>query len=265
MKVLNHGEVRLMDVMGNDGAIVQAARVSYDPDSTKITNDDKGLINYLMRHKHTTPFEMVEFKFFLKMPIFVARQWIRHRTANINEYSARYSVVKEEFFSYDQYQNQSKTNKQGRGTDETGSTFPHRAAQLMLDSFDLYNDMVSEDVSREQARIHLPLSTYTQFIWKIDLHNLFHFLKLRMDSHAQYEIRVYAEVLANLVKQTCPLAYEAFENYSLNAYTMSHRELRALRAFMKLNEVVEGLLPTAFAAEGVSIREVGEFLTALDK
>jgi thymidylate synthase (FAD) len=262
-KLLNHGEVVLMDHMGNDGAIVQAARVSYDKDSTNITRSDAGLINYLMRHNHTSPFEMVEFKFYLKMPIFVARQWIRHRTANLNEYSGRYSVMKDEFHIFEEFNYQSLANKQGSGMDivegYTGEVEAHSA-----DAFRLYNRMIEDGVSREQARCHLPLSTYTELVWKIDLHNLFHFLKLRKDSHAQKEIRLYADAIADLIQPIVPLAYRAFENYKLNAYTLSHAERVVLtRLLSKLDEDQQNTLVTEFKTMGTTPREIDEFFKAM--
>lgn len=196
-RCLNAGFVRLVDYMGSDEAIVQAARVSYGK-GTKAVNEDRSLIRYLMRHAHTTPFEMVEFKFHIKLPIFVARQWIRHRTANVNEYSGRYSVMKDEFYipDPDAIHFQNLRNRQGRRTDDVPSELRGRVLQILTTSqkqlYGEYEKMLEEDIARELARINLPLSLYTEWYWKIDLHNLFHFLRLRMDDHAQYEIRVYA-------------------------------------------------------------------------
>ncbi|HSG99410.1 MAG TPA: FAD-dependent thymidylate synthase [candidate division Zixibacteria bacterium] len=231
---LDHGFVRLVDYMGDDSAIVQAARVSYGR-GTKKRSDDRGLIRYLMRHSHTTPFEMVEFKFHVKLPIFVARQWIRHRTANVNEYSARYSVMEDEFYipEGDQILYQSSSNKQGRGGEqppaELREQFRELLEQTQKQSYAEYQDLIGKNLTRELARIHLPVSVYTQWYWKIDLHNLFHFLRLRVDDHAQYEIRVYAQAMAEIVKEIVPLAFEAFDDYTLNAVKLTKPELKLMR------------------------------------
>src|SRR5574343_240560 len=215
IKVLDKGFVRLVDSMGNDSSVVQAARVSYG-DGTKSVSDDKALIRYLMRHKHTSPFEMVIFKFHIKCPIFVMRQLIRHRTASVNELSGRYSVMKDEFYVPDPLNiaTQSSDNKQGRGTAleyakaiDSQESFKTEA----IHSFDLYNKRLDEDMARELARINLPLSTYTEFYWQMNLHNLLHFLRLRMDKHAQLEIREYANVIFDIVKTICPESVSAFE------------------------------------------------------
>ncbi len=239
-KVLNHGFVRLVDYMGGDESIVQAARVSYGK-GTKTVSEDRTLIRYLMRHQHTTPFEMVEFKFHIKLPIFVARQWIRHRTANVNEYSGRYSIMPEEFYvpeeSVIKYQN--SLNKQGRDNEEVQPEIRKRVLEILLQeqksSFNGYQEMLEYNIARELARINLPLSLYTQWYWKIDLHNLFHFLKLRMDKHAQYEIRVYAEKMAEIVKVIVPMAYEAFEDYVLKSITFSKNELTLLKKYLPIS------------------------------
>lgn len=239
-KVLNHGFVRLVDYMGGDDAIVQAARVSYGK-GTKTVSEDRTLIRYLMRHQHTTPFEMVEFKFHVKLPIFVARQWIRHRTANVNEYSGRYSIMPEEFYIPDEtaIKFQSKSNKQGRDSEEVPPEIRKRVLDILIEeqksAFSGYQEMLDQNIARELARINLPLSLYTQWYWKIDLHNLFHFLKLRLDKTAQYEIRVYAEKMAEIVKSVVPLAYEAFEDYVLNAITFSKQELQLLKKYLPQN------------------------------
>jgi len=239
-KVLNHGFVRLVDYMGGDDAIVQAARVSYGK-GTKTVSEDRTLIRYLMRHQHTTPFEMVEFKFHVKLPIFVARQWIRHRTANVNEYSGRYSIMPEEFYVPDEtaIKFQSKSNKQGRDSEEVPPEVRKRVLDILIEeqksAFSGYQEMLDQNIARELARINLPLSLYTQWYWKIDLHNLFHFLKLRMDKNAQYEIRMYAEKMAEIVKLVVPLAYEAFEDYVLNAVTFSKQELQLLKKYLPQN------------------------------
>jgi len=239
-KVLNHGFVRLVDYMGGDESIVQAARVSYGK-GTKSVSEDRTLIRYLMRHQHTTPFEMVEFKFHIKLPIFVARQWIRHRTANVNEYSGRYSIMPEEFYVPEEtvIKYQSTSNKQGRDNEEVPPEIRRRVLEILLEeqksAFKGYQEMLDYNIARELARINLPLSLYTQWYWKIDLHNLFHFLKLRMDKHAQYEIRVYAEKMAEIVKAVVPMAYEAFEDYVLNSVTFSKNELLLLKKFLPEN------------------------------
>lgn len=239
-KVLNHGFVRLVDYMGGDESIVQAARVSYGK-GTKTVSEDRTLIRYLMRHQHTTPFEMVEFKFHVKLPIFVARQWIRHRTANVNEYSGRYSIMPEEFYVPDEstIKYQSQANKQGRDEEEVPPEIRKRVLQILLaeqkSAFDGYKEMLNYNIARELARINLPLSLYTQWYWKIDLHNLFHFLKLRLDKHAQYEIRAYAETMAEIVKAVVPMAYEAFEDYVLNSITFSKQELQLLKKYLPVD------------------------------
>ena len=235
--VLDHGLVRVIDYMGDDGAIVQAARVSYGR-GTKAVSNDEGLIRYLMRHWHSTPFEMCEVKFHVKLPVFVARQWIRHRTANVNEYSARYSILDREFYipAPEQLAAQSTVNNQGRGEVLSGDE-----AQRVLDllredatrAYDHYEDMLSQDgqqgLARELARMNLPANVYTQWYWKTDLHNLFHFLRLRADAHAQYEIRVYAEAMCRIAANWVPLAYGAFEDYRLGGVSLSGRGVEVLR------------------------------------
>lgn len=221
--------VRLVDHMGNDSSIVQAARVSYG-DGTKSVNEDRQLIRYLMRHAHTTPFEMVDFKFHVKVPIFVARQWLRHRTASVNELSARYSVVRDEYWTPDEYRKQSSVNKQcsedGGFVDEDALKSQQHSCDL---AFDVYEGLLERGVSRELARTHLPQSTMTEFYWKINLHNLFHFLHLRMDDHAQKEIRDLARDIFNLIKPIVPMACEAFVDYKINAVTITGPEGQALR------------------------------------
>lgn len=231
---LDHGFVYLVDYMGNDESIVQAARVSYGK-GTKTVNENRGLIRYLRRHHHTTPFEMVEFKFHAKMPIFVARQWIRHRTANVNEYSGRYSEMLNEFYlpHADTLRKQSRTNRQGRGEELTPEQQQQVTALLKEDfdrSFKNYQRFLGEDMNlaRELARIGLSVANYTQWYWKIDLHNLMHFLRLRMDPHAQYEIRVFADAMATILKDAMPLAYEAFEDYVLHSVALSGPEKEIL-------------------------------------
>jgi len=265
-KVLDHGFVRLIDYMGGDDSIVQAARVSYGK-GTKKVSQDRGLIRYLMRHRHTTPFEMVELKFHVKLPIFVARQWIRHRTANVNEYSGRYSVMKEEFYlpPKDEIRFQSTANKQGRSEEEV----PDDLKQQLLDfltntqteSYAKYMEFVDAGLARELARIALPLSLYTEWYWKIDLHNLFHFLNLRMDPHAQQEIREYAVIMADMVKAVCPMAYEAFMDYQVNAVHFTGPELKILRSSL------DSFAPTVdeLVDQGLSKREAQELLDKLEK
>lgn len=247
---LDKGHVTLLDVMPRlvpedrktaDYAIVQAARVSYG-DGTKTVNEDRGLIRYLLRHSHTTPFEMIEFKFHCKMPIFVARQWIRHRTANINEYSGRYSVMKDEFFipDADCVRQQSKNNKQGG--DQTMSETDAQGFIATLNDFcekayATYQDAIERGVSREQSRMILPVNNYTEWYWKIDLHNLLHFLALRCDSHAQYEIRVFAEAMLNLIRPIVPVAIEAWDDYHpmRGAVKLTRLEVEALKNFLTAN------------------------------
>lgn len=266
-KCLDKGFVRLVDCMGDDAAIVQAARVSYGK-GTKSVSEDKGLIRYLMRHRHTSPFEMVEFKFHIKLPIFVARQWIRHRTANVNEYSGRYSEMKDEFYIPDieQLRTQSAVNKQGRSSEllpeETAKAIANQYKETQDRLFNEYSELLETELARELARINLPLSNYTEWYWKIDLHNLFHFLKLRMDVHAQYEIRVYADVMADIVRQILPLAYSAFEDYILNGVSFSGPELNAIKKLIGSN-VIES--DDELKALGLSIGELREFKIKLDK
>lgn len=242
---LNKGFVRLVDVMGGDDAIVQAARVSYGKGTQKVTQD-RGLIRYLMRHKHTTPFEMVEFKFHCKMPIFVARQWVRHRTANINEYSLRYSEARDEFYLPDpeQIQFQSALNKQGRA-----GVVPEELKQKVLKyfqehsqrSFELYQELNEAGIARELARALLPVNLYTEWYWKNDLHNLLHFIHLRADSHAQHEIRVYAEAMATFVKKQVPFAWEAFEDYVIHGLKFSRIERDLLTRHLP-QRIIEDIL-----------------------
>lgn len=258
--VLDHGFIRVVDYMGDDAAIVQMARVSYGR-GTKSANEDRGLIRYLMRHRHSSPFEGCEIKFHVKLPIFVARQWIRHRTANVNEYSARYSILDREFYTPapEHLAAQSTENHQGRGDVLDGDTAARVLALLKQDAerdFDSYDAMVDSGLARELARIGLPLSTYTQWYWKTDLHNLFHFLALRADAHAQYEIRVYAEQMLQITEAWVPLATEAFRDYRLGAVTFSAQQMAALR----LGFVAT---PAFLAAGGMSNRERRELCDAL--
>ena len=238
--VLDHGFIRVVDYMGNDAAIVQAARVSYGQ-GTKTARDDAGLIRYLMRHWHSTPFEMCEIKLHVKLPVFVARQWIRHRTANVNEYSARYSILDREFYipRPEHLAAQSRVNNQGRGEVLTGAEAAQVLDTLRRDAdaaYDHYEAMLSQEgqqgLARELARMNLPANVYTQWYWKVDLHNLFHFLRLRADPHAQYEIRAYAEALCDVVRDWVPAAWDAFEDYRLNAVQLSGKGLAALRRML---------------------------------
>ena len=257
--VLDHGFVRVVDYMGDDAAIVQAARVSYGK-GTKSVSDDRGLVRYLVRHRHTTPLEMCELKLHVKLPIFVARQWIRHRTANVNEISARYSILDREFYlpEPEQVKVQSATNRQGRGE----ALSAEQAARVLdvlrrdaVQAFDTYDTLLNDrgdgqpvdpelpQVARELARSNLTLGTYTQWYWKIDLHNLMHFVGLRADAHAQYEIRVYAEVIADIVAAWVPHAWEAFVDYRQHAHTFSREEMEVLR------KLVQGADPDAVLPE----------------
>jgi len=230
INVLDPGHVRLVDQMGSDAAIVQAARVSYG-EGTKTVQDDTALVRYLMRHHHTTPFEMCQLKFHIKCPIFVARQWHRHRTASINEISARYSVLPEEYYVPDptHVQAQSISNKQGR---EGKLAYPELTSKMIAEesqrAYKHYISMIESDVARELARTVLPVNFYTEFYWSLNLHNLFHFLHLRLDEHAQYEIRMYAGAIAETVSQHYPIAYQAFLDYRVNAVHISSQAYTAL-------------------------------------
>lgn len=245
---LDKGFVKLVDAMPRlvpgttaDYAIVQAARVSYG-DGTKSVNEDRGLIRYLLRHTHTTPFEMVEFKFHCKMPIFVARQWIRHRTANVNEYSGRYSVMKDEFYlpDVDNIRMQSKSNKQG-GDQQMSMTDAQGFLDILSETCDkayaTYLDHIEKGVAREQSRMILPVNNYTEWYWKIDLHNLFHFLGLRCDAHAQWEIRVFAEAMLKLITPIVPVAVEAWNDYHdhRGAVKLTRLEIEALQRYVGEN------------------------------
>ncbi len=259
-EVLDHGFVRVVDYMGDDAAICQAARVSYGR-GTKSVQNDEGLIRYLMRHWHSTPFEMCEVKLHVKLPVFVARQWIRHRTANVNEYSARYSILDREFYipRAEDLAAQSAQNNQGRG-DALGPEESARVLDWLREdanrAYDHYEAMISDDgqqgVARELARMNLPANIYTQWYWKVDLHNLFHFLRLRADAHAQYEIRVYAEAICDIVKDWVPAAYKAFEDYRLGGVTLSTMGVKCLRRMLAGEEVTQ-------ETSGMSAREWREF------
>ena len=274
LPVLDHGFVRVVDYLGDDAAIVQAARVSYGR-GTRRVSEDQGLINYLMRHRHTTPFEMCEIKYHVKLPIFVARQWIRHRTANVNEYSARYSILDKEFYipEPEHLAVQATTNRQGRGAAIEGE-----AAQRILDllrrdaerAYAGYSELLDEGASgsssdparpglaRELARINLSLCFYTQWYWKTDLHNLMHFLSLRADPHAQYEIRAYAEVMLGTLARWVPMAHAAFLEYRMNAAVISATGLSVTRRLLAGEQVDQ-------ASSGLSPREWRELMALLQR
>ena len=272
--VLDHGFVRVIDYMGDDSAIVQAARVSYGR-GTKRVQEDAGLIRYLMRHRHSTPFEMCEIKYHVKLPIFVARQWIRHRTANVNEYSARYSILDREFYipAPEHLAAQSVSNRQGRG-DVLDGDDAARVLDILRDdamrTYDHYAEMLNEDetgaprdpgrpgLARELARMNLTLNTYTQWYWKTDLHNLLHFLSLRADVHAQYEIRVYAEEMLKTVDAWVPLAAQAFRDYRLGAVTLSAQMLAVVKRML-------GGEAVALSDSGLNRREWGELMGVLGR
>jgi thymidylate synthase (FAD) len=274
MPVLDHGFVRVIDYMGDDAAVVQAARVSYGR-GTRRVSEDAGLIRYLMRHRHTTPFEMCEIKFHIKLPIFIARQWIRHRTANVNEYSARYSVLDREFYipAPEQLAAQSSSNRQGRG-DVLSGPEAQEVLNLLRDdamrNYDHYMFMLNEEadgspadpgrqgLARELARMNLTLNAYTQWYWKADLHNLLHFLSLRADTHAQYEIRAYADAMLSVVKAWVPQTYAAFADYRLGAVTFSAQMLAILKRMLGGEEVAQ-------AESGLSKREWAEMMIALGR
>jgi len=240
--VLDKGFVRLVDYLGGDDRIVQSARVSYGA-GTKSYRQDRGLIHYLIKNWHTSPFEQVQLTFHTKMPIFVARQWVRHRTARLNEISGRYSVMRDEFYvpEPEQIRPQSENNKQGRSEERFSAEEEQQIISLLEAEqrtvYGNYEKLLDMNVARELARSNLPLSLYTEWYWQIDLHNLFHFLHLRMDPHAQYEIRVYAEAMALCAKAVAPIAYEAFEEHILGAVTFSRAECEALQHLLSGREV----------------------------
>jgi thymidylate synthase (FAD) len=251
IKVLDKGFVRMVDYMGGDQRIVQSARVSYG-EGTKSFRQDRGLIHYLMRNWHTSPFEQVQITFHTKMPIFVARQWVRHRTARLNEISGRYSVMKDQFYvpEPEHICYQSESNKQGRAEclplDDAMEVI-RLMEEEQRDVYANYLSMLDKGVARELARSNLPLSLYTEWYWQIDLHNLFHFLRLRMDAHAQYEIRVYAEVMAQCAQAVAPIAYEAFEEHILGSVSFSRAEAEALTAMLEGRaHALEGRALTTF-------------------
>lgn len=259
--VLDDGEVMLVDVMGDDSAVVQAARVSYG-EGTKSVSDDRALIRYLMRHRHTTPFEMCEIKLRIRMPMDHWRQMVRHRTANINEYSTRYSVAIDsaQTTDADRWRAQATNNKQGSGDFlpiEIGQGLTENEAMLQAMAREVYQDRLDLGVAREQARKDLPLSTYTEAYWKCDLHNLLHFLSLRMDAHAQAEIREYATVIAEqIIAPLFPLTWEAFKDYRLNAVTLSAAEVSFVRDFLRSEQSESGLV-AAFLYAAVQKGEMG--------
>jgi thymidylate synthase (FAD) len=269
LPVLDHGFVRVIDYMGDDAAVVQAARVSYGRGTKKVT-EDAGLIRYLMRHWHSTPFEMCEIKFHVKLPIFVARQWIRHRTANVNEYSARYSILDKEFYipGREQLAVQSASNRQGRGEVLNEKEAARVMELLKRDSeqvYDGYQEMLNENeagervdpsregLARELARMNLTLNYYTQWYWKTDLHNFMHFLRLRADEHAQYEIRVYAEAMTQVLARWCPHTYTAFKDYRMGGAHVSSTGVEAVRRLIKGEKVQQG-------DSGLSKREWNEMM-----
>jgi len=269
-EILDHGFVRVVDYMGDDAAVVQGARVSYGR-GTRQVQGDRGLIRYLMRHRHTTPFELAELKLHVRAPLFVARQWFRHRTASINEYSARYSVLEREFYVPDaaQISVQSVANRQGRGEIADPAVAAHVIETLKADaarSYDNYLEMLNEDeqgntidparpgIARELARINLPVGIYTQFYWKVNLWNLLHFLHLRADAHAQHEIRVYAEVILDIVRRWVPTVHEAFRDYVQNGAALSAQQLAVIRAALASTGAVDP------AALGLTPREARELV-----
>ena len=271
--VLDHGFIRVIDYMGDDSSIVQSARVSYGKGTKKVSTDE-GLIRYLMRHWHSTPFEMCEIKYHVKLPIFIARQWIRHRTANVNEYSARYSILDKEFYipAKEQLSAQATNNRQGRGELITGQQADEVLKILKDDAvrtYDNYEKMLNErfdgtiidekksGLARELARMNLTLNTYTQWYWKTDLLNLMNFLRLRADSHAQYEIRVYADIMLDTVKKWVPITYDAFMDYRVGGTEVSAKGKLIIQKLIKGENVdVE--------SSGLSKREWNELMTAFD-
>lgn len=236
--LLDNGFIKIVDIMGNDNAIVQAARVSYG-EGTKTQREDEGLIRYLMKHQHTSPFEMCEIKLHIKLPMFIARQWIRHRTANVNEISARYSILPEEFYipELENIKPQAKNNKQGRGgefEEKEANEIQAKILEHSKQSYAFYKELLGDEneeegIARELARMSLPVNMYTEWYWKIDLHNLMHFVKLRIHPHAQYEIRVYAEALLEIIKEWCPFVYGAFVEYILGAKTLSKTQIDVIK------------------------------------
>ena len=271
--VLDHGFVSLVDYMGSDEDVERAARVSYGFGTRKVSQT-RGLVRYLRRHRHTTPSEMVEFKFHCAMPMFVARQWIRHRTASVNELSARYSLMPLLFYTprQDQFELQSRSNKQGReggASQEVYQEAVRRWEKLRADAGGAYSWMLEEDVARELARIDLPVSTYTQWYWKIDLHNLLHFLSLRVDPRAQWEIQQFGRVIAGMIKRVAPLSYEAWVDYDLGSEPLTRVERHLISSLLEGNEdglqALDGAKVTAdeMKAAGLSSREMTELMEKL--
>ena len=272
--VLDHGFIRVIDYMGDDSSIVQSARVSYGKGTKKVSTDE-GLIRYLMRHWHSTPFEMCEIKYHVKLPIFIARQWIRHRTANVNEYSARYSILDKEFYipAKEQLSAQATNNRQGRGELITGQQADEVLKILKDDAvrtYDNYEKMLNErfdgtiidekksGLARELARMNLTLNSYTQWYWKTDLLNLMNFLFLRGDSHAQYEIRVYAEKMLDTVKKWVPITHAAFLDYRVGAAHLSSKGLKIVKSMINGNKI-------SYEESGLSKREWNELMEVIDK
>jgi thymidylate synthase (FAD) len=258
--VLDKGFVRLVDYMGGDERIVQAARVSYGT-GTKSYRQDRGLIHYLLKNEHTSPFEQVQLTFHCKMPIFVARQWVRHRTARLNEISGRYSIMKDEFYLPDSHQmrTQSADNKQARSEEQLEAGLSHSMIEEMRTDqerlYAHYEGMIEAGLAREIARTNLPLSLYTEWYWQIDLHNLLHFLRLRMDPHAQFEIRAFAEAMARCARAVAPLAFEAFEEHTLGAVKFSKAECSALVAMLEGRPIaLEGKPLAAFESKIAKMR-----------
>ena len=258
---LDKGFVRLVDWMGSDQRIVQSARVSYG-EGTKTVREDKGLIDYLMRHAHTSPFEQVNFTFHVKMPIFVARQIVRHRTAKINEISGRYSILKDEFYEPDvsRMVKQSKDNKQGSSEEvlEDAESFLQSFKDEQFEMYDNYTEYIQGGMAKEMARINLPLAIYTEWYITFDLHNLFHFLKLRMDNHAQYEVRVYANAKYNLIKDIVPFACEAFEKHVINGRKFSGDEMELIKSFLSEDRVKDLASNT-----GWKTSQINEFISKI--
>ena len=271
---LDHGFVRVVDYMGNDTSIVQSARVSYGT-GTKQVSTDQGLIKYLMRHWHSTPFEMCEIKYHIKLPIFIARQWIRHRTANVNEYSARYSILDKEFYlpSQENLAAQSTSNRQGRGDILKGEQAAEVLKLLKNDAertYENYETMLNErfdgstidenkkGLARELARMNLTLNTYTQWYWKTDLLNLMNFLRLRADSHAQYEIRVYADIMLDTLKRWVPITYDAFLDYRIGSTEISSKGLKIVKNLIRGKNI-------DYEKSGLSKREWNELMTTLGR
>lgn len=264
--ILDYGFVTVVDYMGCDADIANAARVSYG-NGTKTINQDEGLIRYLMRHRHTTPFEMCEIKLHLKMPIFVARQWMRHRTANINEISARYSIINDEYYipSEDRMAEQSKINNQGSGdilNQDVAKNCQNEMRNQCSTAFEKYELLINEaQLARELSRTILPQSTYTEFFWKIDLHNLLHFCSLRADSHAQYEIRVYAMKILEIIKLWVPITYQAFMDFRLNSISFSQNDLGIIKNFLSHEKISQYISENIDSKKG----EIKELCAKLEK